>query len=1197
MPKWTKDQEEAIASRDQNLLLAAAAGSGKTAVLVERIIQLIIRDGLDIDRMLIVTFTSAAAGEMRERISEALFREMEKQEGNEKALRRQLNLLNRASISTLHAFCVEVVRSHFYKLDIDPDFRVADSTESELLKQEALEEIFEQQYELADDYFLGLVEMFASNRDDWKLKELVLNAFDFIQSQPEPWEWLREKIEYFNMDQEAVFASSWAKCLQEQFKVQLSGAWQAFNDARYISEESGGPLGYRDAIMQDLDGVERLRKALDKDLKVFYQELQSIKSKRLGRVSKDIDESLKERCKEYRNEGKEILKAIQSDILSKSPEEYVIELNQLYPYMDHLYQLLNFFALAYREKKAEKGIVDFNDLEHYALQILADEAVAHEYQEKYEYIFVDEYQDSNLVQESIITAIERENNLFMVGDVKQSIYRFRLADPTLFLDKYLSFEQEANALNRRIDLSMNFRSRKAILDAINYIFRQIMSRELGEIEYNKGSYLYPGLPGNELQERDALGEVVELCLIEKKPTDFDMNEEEKAENFSDVDIEAKVIAKRIKDLIGREFYDSKNDCYRALEYRDIVVLMRATRGKADLFMETFTSEGIPAYADVNSGYFEALEIDVFMNLLKLIDNKRQDLPLLSIMRSPMSDFQLEELISIRAASKAQTFFEAVEEYIENNDDELKDKLQDFLDRLDRWKNESRYTPMSQFIWQLYQETAYYHYVAAMPGGVQRQANLRLLLDRARQFEGSSIKGLFNFTKFVDRLKSSSGDMGMAKILGENDNVVRIMSIHKSKGLEFPVVILAGTGKKFNQADISAAILFHRDMGIGPRYVDPKLRKYNDTIARIAMKYRIKTENLSEEMRILYVACTRARDKLIISGSVKNLESTAAKWSRSAQAFDLARARSYLDWLGPVIMHHPDGEKLRQLAAADEILSVNADESQWKIEIFRWSELFKQEKLVREEMQHLGEKLLDFQANTHSEYYDIIRNRLNWKYKHNDAVNIPSKLSVSQVKKLNSGNLKIAGMNIPALTKRPGFLAEDEHISATRKGSIVHLLMQSLDYTMVNSRDEIEMQLQTMVDKEILREEEAAVVELDKILEFFGSSLGQRALNADRLYRETPFNLRCKAAELIENLKDSQEEMLIQGVIDLYFHEKDEIVLVDYKTDYISKENRASLIKNYSIQLDLYRQALEKIQGKKVKESYLYFFETAEAILV
>ncbi len=1188
MPNWTPEQQAAIDSRDSNLLVAAGAGSGKTAVLVERIIRLMIDDEVNIDELLIVTFTNAAAGEMRERIAAAIVKELEQSPGKEEHIRKQMTLLNRATIATLHAFCIEVVKRNFHLIDIDPSFRIGDGTETGILQAEAMDELFEREYEKADPCFLCLVESFGGNREDIPLQEIVLKIFRFIQSKPYPYQWLEEQVTSFHIDVEALENNSWGRAIKNSIGIRLQGAREEFESAIDLCLKPGGPEVYLAAIEGDLLILDELQASLELGLSQLYGKLKGVKHKTLGRAPKDCDEVLKEEAKAHRDQGKKIISKLVQDYFSLSPEEYAEDLKELAPNMEYLGQLVQAFGEAYRSKKMEKGILDFNDLEHYALTILEDSLVAREYQNKYQYIFVDEYQDSNIVQETIINRIKRRDNLFLVGDVKQSIYRFRLADPSLFIEKYESFQRDDGAVDRKIDLSKNFRSRGEILKGVNFIFKNIMTKTLGEVDYTPEAYLYQGASFEPLEANS-----LELHLIEKDHQSVELEEE--LELLEDIEVEAKIVASRIKALLQEEIFDARENTYRKINYQDIVILLRTTQGWGEIFQETFTKEGIPAYADANTGYFETTEINLFMSLLKILDNKRQDIPLLSVMRSPIGNFSTEELIDIRIFHRKGSYYEAISQYLLKGEDPLKEKLKSFIDRLNRWSETARYMKLEEFIWKLLIDTGFYHYVGAMPGGKQRQANLRILLDRASQFQKTSIKGLFNFIHFVSKIQSSKGDLGSAKILNENDNVVRIMSIHKSKGLEFPVVIVAGIGKNFNLSDSKDRILLHRDLGMGPQYVDASLRVTRDTLAKIAMKDQIKLESLSEEMRVLYVALTRPKDKLILVGSGRSLPKLCKKWSQGNSTYRLFSSKSYLDWLITVLMVHPQGEPLRDLAEvsleADQLLQ---DESSWKIFITHRSNLQLEQTEERGRKNEVKDQLIN-PAGPQGEQYDLISKRLNWCYRHKEAFYIPSKLSVTDIKLAQFRRLESLGHKIPPLVKMPKFIEDSKEFTGAEKGTILHFVLQHLDLKRVETREEIQGQLGELLDRELLTAQEADTVNPEKLLAFFKSSIGNRMLQAKQVYREVPFNIKKRAGDVIEHLRESDETLLVQGIIDCYFEEEGSFVLLDYKSDFLLGEDRGEIKAKYITQLNLYQEALERITGKSVKERYLYLFYTDEAL--
>lgn len=1196
MNNWTEAQQQAIEARNCDLLVAAAAGSGKTAVLVERIIRMVCQDGLNIEDLLIVTFTNAAAAEMRERITAAVMQQLESNPAHAEHLRRQLQMVGYSSICTIHAFCTQIVRENFHRLDIDPKFRIGDDTECALLRAETIEEVLETAYGAGEEHFLGLVERFSSSRNDKPIEDLILRTYSFIQSQPEPWAWLDDKVNAFDLPVDELGDSSWAAVIVADTRNRIREAAGLFTRALAIIKESPDLQGYEPALADDLALASRLQSCLEEGLTGLARCMQTVSFTRLGRVDRNCDKNIKELVQELRGEGKKIIQDLQNLTQGKSLQQLEAELRDLYPSMQALRDLTAAFALLYKEKKNERGLLDFNDLEHYALQVLKDTKTAGIYRSRYQYIFVDEYQDINQVQENLLHYIQGERNLFMVGDVKQSIYRFRLADPTLFIAKYHAFQPDEGAACRRIDLGRNFRSCAEILNGVNFIFSHIMSEQLGEIDYDRPAFLYYGSGMETVKE-----EPIEVMLVEK---DRALNAlEEASEDLSDVEYEAAFAARRIKQLVGQNIYDPRRQCLRPLEYRDMVVLMRSPRGRADVYFDVLSEQGIPAYADVGNGYFAALEIEIFLNLLRLIDNKQQDVPLLSVLRSPIGRFTVQDLIAVRAHSRVTYMHQALEEYMADRDDELSGRLAAFWDRLSGWQEKARFMPIDQLIWEIMLESGYYYYVGAMPGGVQRQANLRILLDRARQFQTGSLKGLFNFVRFIDSLQAGGGDMGNARVLGEEDNVVRIMSIHKSKGLEFPVVILAGLGKQFNFSDTSANLLFHRELGLGPVHVDPELRVKSNSLPRMAIQNQLKKENLSEEIRILYVGCTRAINKLILLGSCKNLPALAAKWSRPINAYGLGKARNFMDWIGPVLMRHPHGEILRELPEDNgELPEIWEDDSCWNISVLSPAQLIAAADETQRQQTSLRHLLEDFQRDDAAPQAPMIYRRFDWEYPYRAAETIPSKLSVSSIKRSQTAHWPAGLPDPPMLLSGPQFIVNDNQAASTalkgaEKGTLIHFIMQHLDLKRVGSLDEIETQLQEMVERELLTAAEIDAVQTEKIVRFFASPLGRRVLDAPVVYRETPFNLVCQAGQVLDDIAaaGNDEELLVQGVIDLYFREGEELVLVDYKTDYVSASNRSDLVRQYRIQINLYKEALESILGKRVKESYLYFFHTEEMI--
>ena len=974
--KWTNEQLQAIKTRRCNLLVAAAAGSGKTAVLVERIIRIITdeENPVDIDKLLVVTFTSAAASEMRERIAAAISKALEKSP-NSKNLQRQLTLLSRANITTMHSFCLDVIKNYFYTIDLDPSFRIGDETEATLIKNEILEELFEEYYEEDNEEFKDLIEAYSGSKDDLKLKEMILSLYRFSMSGPWPEQWLVEKAEDFNISTiDDLDKSPWVKVLKDSLRVELEGFLNMYKKSINIINDTDGLEPYLEAFNSDYDYLERAYASLNENLNSIYIALNSITFIKLKTVKKNqvSDENAQNTVKSIRDSVKKKIKSLIESTFEFTPQEALDGIIGVYPFMKSLASVTLEFSKRFNEKKREKNILDFNDLEHLCLKILIDRdennniipsKVAEHFMEFFDEVLVDEYQDSNNVQETIIDLVSRrrfeESNVFMVGDVKQSIYRFRQAKPELFLDKYNRYSLEEGSNDRKIQLYKNFRSREEVIEGVNYIFKMVMSQTVGELEYTDEEALNLGASFEEVNDDESIvGGEIELHILdksgivkEKVEDSFDDDDEIAKEEEEDIDgitLEAKIVAKRIKELFeikdGKRFkvFDKDTKEYRDVKYKDIVILLRATKNWAEIFLDELGSEGIPVYADTGSGYFESIEIRTIMSLLKIIDNPLQDVPMIATLRSPICGFTAEELSDLRLLNKDLYFYELIKEVsegIHEINEELKFKCSKFIDDLSKWRERAIYTPIDEFIWYLYMDTAFYGYVGAMPNGKLRQANLKILFQRAKQYESTSFKGLFNFINFINKLRKSSGDMGSAKVLGENEDVVRIMSIHKSKGLEFPVVFTSGMGKQFNLMDLSNSILYHEELGFGPNFVNLETRNSYSTLAKEAIKKRIRLETLSEEMRILYVAFTRAKEKLIITGATSNLEKSINSWVSSASLdeniilpSEVLKGKSYLDWIAMAMCKHTCGEKLRGVTGATRDL-ITSDFSTWNIKFW------------------------------------------------------------------------------------------------------------------------------------------------------------------------------------------------------------------------------------------------------------------------
>ena len=1254
--KWTKEQQEVIDSRDCNLLVAAAAGSGKTAVLVERIIQIITNKEkpVDIDSLLVVTFTNAAASEMRERIGDAIGKALEKNP-EDTHLQNQLVLLNKASITTIHSFCLEVIKSNFHKIDLDPNFRIGDETECTILKLETIEEIFEEFYEKKEDDFYQLVESYSEKRGDSNLQSMVLSIYSFVMSSPYPMKWLNDSVNDFNIDDDFDFSSSkWAHIILDTIKIQVNGIVNNLDKALEMVEGIEELETFTDKLKIEYKMIKNLLHSCDEGWNQAYEAATSLEFenyvkgvKRIPKGAEEYIKDAKDKAKKIRDDAKKSIESIQSSTFNKDISSLNKEIEMLYPVVNALSKILKRFMDLYSERKREKGIIDFNDIEHFALDILIkkDENgeivrdkegkavgsdVALEYRDKFYEIFIDEYQDSNFVQEVLLSTIAKVEtpNRFMVGDVKQSIYRFRQAKPEIFLEKYATYGTKKGESNRKIMLYKNFRSRKEVIDSCNYVFENIMSKNIGEIEYTKDEALNLGASFKENLEKNVIvGGATEIHLMEKAPkAEVEVqNDDEPEEELDNIQLEARMVGKIIKSLMSPDeegntykVYDKKLDDYRVVDFKDIVILLRATSAWAPVFADELINMGIPTYADTGMGYFDTIEIKTVMSFLRIIDNPMQDIPLLAVLKSPIlpyTSFTPEDFIDIRLENENTNLYECIRLISESEDEKKKDireKCRKFLSELKEYKEKSLYMSTDEFLWHLYMKSGYYAYVGALPSGSQRQANLKILFERAKQFEETSFKGIFNFINFIDKIKKSNSDMGSAKTLGENANVVRIMSIHKSKGLEFPIVFCSAMSKNFNTMDFKKDMLYHYELGFGPQLVDINRRISYPSIAKEALKYKMNLENLSEEMRILYVALTRAKEKLILTGSVKDIPGTLVKWGKNLDGdrpmsqYDVLKARNYLDWIMPSVLKHRDFKEIRKEYDIETISQSNHD-SQWSFNTWERDDVVVEEK---EEETNIESLLREMEENSDEADHTLeIKEKLNYVYPYKESVKVSASISVSEIKKMQ--NTHDEDYSKPMFEekitlKRPLFIQEDEtknKISPQERGTIVHLVMEVLDLSRINTIDEIKEQIKDLIKREIISEKQSLVINPFKVYKFFKSNIGKRALKAQFMKREQSIYSQIKMNDIYLNNEDIQnnrvtyeeESLMLRGIIDLYFEENDELVIVDYKTDYVNDDNKNEVIDRYRKQLDLYAEALTKLSGKKVKEKYLYLFNVDEEV--
>ena len=1180
--KWTEEQQKVIDTRDRNILVSAAAGSGKTAVLVARILALVTDPAhpVDIDRLLIVTFTNAAAGEMRQRIRDAL--EARAEEAPENAhLQRQLVLIHNAQITTIHSFCLQVLRSHFHMIGLDPGFRIADEGEMLLLRQDVLKETLEEAYELGagevhtaeTEEFRQLLEQLAPGKDDQAVQNALWQVYQFSLGQPWPDEWLAGcRMAYCRPDgEETTPEPDWVRFAVKDTKRVLADVREEILYAITLCQAEHGPYMYEKAMQDDLVMVEALQAADS------YRELAKAfaVSGTYTRLSTKKDESVskeqKEQVQELRAGIKDALASVRVQYFYDRPEVLEETFYASGVVVRALTRLVERFMEKLTEKKREKNVLDFSDLEHLALEILVvhDETgtqaspAALEYAEQFEEIMIDEYQDSNLVQELILNSVagrgRGEANRFMVGDVKQSIYRFRLACPELFLEKYQTYRERENAC--RIDLHKNFRSRSEVLDGVNEIFRQIMTENLGGIVYDKDAMLYPGAvfaPDSGEARR-----LPEFLLLD--PEDQDKQE-----------AEARLVGMRIQQMVGSfPVWDAKLSAYRPMTYRDIVILLRTVSGWAETFGEVLSDMGIPCFTGSQKGYFSAVEVRTVLAYLEVLDNPVQDIPLAAVMRSPIGGFSDEALAKLRSASEERRFYDCCIAYRDNGEDAaLRLALDTFFRQMEYFREKAAYTPIHLLLWEILDVTGYGAYAAALPAGRQRKANLDMLVEKAIAYEATSYRGLYHFIRYIESLKRYEVDYGEASLGTESDDTVRIMSIHKSKGLEFPVVFVSGLGKQFNETELRGRLALHSSFGIGCDYVDTTLRLRQPSLLKKVIQKTSALENLGEELRILYVAMTRAKEKLILTGAVPNASQKLETWqSLNIRAMEtlsystLTKASSYLDWVLPALLQH-SGEDcfLLRVLSAEDLLEESREAK--TSDLWRVLEHPKEEPEARRYLERV------FSAG--------------YPYEQEQAIS--GKVSVTELKKQTQLPEEQEGLELYPVKESKGtvprFRAAETTMPGNMRGTIYHAFMENLDF---HKKDVLETQLEEWIKCGKMTRDEAAAVRISDIRHFLESDIGlrmERAEEGGRLHREQPFVLGVPAHE-IRSCWQSEELVLVQGIIDAWFEEDDGIVIVDYKTDRV--RTMQMLSERYHIQLEAYAKAVARLTGKKVKECGIYSF--------
>ena len=1283
---WTTEQQQVIDLRNRNILVSAAAGSGKTAVLVERIVKIITDKNhpVDIDHLLIVTFTNAAAAEMRERIGNAIEKALDEQPGNEHLL-RQLTLIHNAQITTIDSFCLYVVRNHFHEIDLEPNFRIGDEGELKLLREDVLGRVLEQNYEEPSEAFSDFVEGYASGRTDAALNEMILQLYEFSRSYPWPEKWLDSFVGAYRIEtREELDRAEWLAPLTENICFVLKDCEQLLKQALAITQQDDGPDMYEKAVQSDLEKYEGLSKRTS--FCELSEALSDIKYDRLASSRGfEGDPDKLELVKSLREQAKDVVKKLCKQYFFCSPEMMIEQLERTEPMLEEVVRLTKQFADEFAAAKRRKNLVDFHDVEHFALQILVDEETekakktAEEFRDTFEEIMIDEYQDSNEVQETLLRSISREergeNNIFMVGDVKQSIYRFRLARPELFMKKYDSYSLEEST-TQRIDLHKNFRSREEVLTCTNDIFYKIMARSLGNVEYDAEAALYPG--ASYPVSADFIPEILLADSNDELLEDTELTDKKT--------LEAKIVAEEIKHLMKTQpVTDKAAGTLRAARYSDIVILLRSLSGWADSLVEVLNENGIPAHTVSSTGYFSTVEVQTVLSMLRLLDNPRQDIPMAAVLRSPMAGLTDEELAVLRLEDGSVPFHEAVLElaeglYEEDGQKEISDseadseadqkqgrnadgkkeddiettahrKLLKFYKKYRQLRQLVPDTPIHELIEIILRETGYGHYVAAMPAGNRRTANLNMLLEKAAAYEKTSYKGLFHFVRYIDELQKYDVDFGEADMVGENEDVVRIMSIHKSKGLEFPIVIVSGMGKNFNKQDTRSKMVLHPELGIGLDYMDGKKRIKSPTIAKKAIAKQIDLENLGEELRVLYVALTRAKEKLILTGTLKDAPEKLEFFRQQANLSKAADrplsyltregASGYLDWILPAVLSYGDKYPVRIVEAAELVL----DEVENQLE----------------QNENLTERIEEIEA-ADTQLVGQLKQRFLQRYPYQVDVLRKNKYSVSELKHRAMRERFEAEQEetvpafleepvtptIPLFIQRQGSVEQEAQNKAqdagqeaeskaeqkiksntancgALRGTAVHRVMECYDFASEKSAQE---QMEAMEKEEKITADMRALVKEQTVADFVSSETGKRMALAQRggaLYREKPFVMGFTEEELenygfgvgsntdsCENIyektdsdqeKEEQKKVrheedltLIQGIIDVFWIEKDGIVLLDYKTDRVQQAKE--LIDRYETQLKLYADALERVfaaRKLKVKEILIYSFSLEQLI--
>lgn len=1249
--RFTDVQWQAIYETDRNLLVSASAGSGKTTVLVERVIEKI-KSGINVDELLIVTYTDAAAREMKERIQVVLQQTIteESNPGNKRHLIRQIGLLPQASISTIHSFCLQVIRRYYYLIDLDPVFRLlTDDTEIALLQEDVWDEVREDLYGEEETLFKSLTAAYSNDRSDAGLTDLVFSLYEFARANPLPEKWLSQLGDLYEVkSNDLTKGVLYQQLIKPQLTDILEGLTEQAATAISIGKASEELEKQLTTVREELDLFQRLMTAVQNNhYQAAFESIRQFSFERWKAVKKSADDEVKEAGKDMkflRDQYKKRYEEMAESYFSASPSVQVDRMEKTSQMIQEMARVAKRFTQAYTGKKRERNVLDFNDLEHLTLNILAsnDEGkwfgseASQYYRAKFKEVMVDEYQDINQLQETILFWLTqpdpKKGNLFMVGDVKQSIYSFRLADPGLFLSKYEKYGQHKNG--ERIVLADNFRSRSEVLDFINLVFIQLMDKSIGQMTYDTAAELVQGFTDFP-KTNDHQPEI----LIYEKETDDDEDDDDLSFSIdTKTEGEVLIVGQKINELIHSEFliYDKKTKKERPIRYSDIVLLTPTKKNNNDI-QSIFKQLSIPLLVNDTQNYFQTTEITVMMSLLKIIDNPYQDIPLASVLRSPIVGLDENELAAIRISKKTGDYYEALKEFYKNYpgeqkasrfDSQLYVKLKSFLSQLERWREEARGESIVRLIWMIYQDTGFLDYVGGMSSGRQRKANLHALYERAASYEKTSFKGLFQFVRFIERMQKKDKDLAEPTSLGEDENVVRTMTIHASKGLEFPVVFVMDMSKKFNVQDLHTAYVFDEKYGVGTDYKDLGYRVRFSTLPEIALKTEKKKKILAEEMRKLYVALTRAEEKIFLVGSYKNEESAWKEWGLASDHQQTVlpvnlrlTANSLMQWVGQTIVRNPH-------AFGNDYLSIQVKNSEIQQHKAVFSISFINQESIQkefiEENQNIDEdwlkKLnedLEFSLSDKEQLAVIqeAKNFLETSYDYQAATRTTSYQSVSEIKRIfeepdDDGRMAKIDINEPRNKNRytqeelgrPSFMTEISAPTAAEIGTATHLVMQKVSLNSPPTKKSVQATIEELVQKVLIKKETAQKIDIETILRFFDSELGSQLIkDHDYVRREQPFSLLMEAGLIFDDMdKEGNDRILIHGIMDGFIEYENDVVLFDYKTDrvdYLKEKATEKMIEKYSGQMALYRTALTKILKKPVSKTYLCLLDTGDNVLI